>query len=694
MKIKGKLLLIVGLIVFISFSISISTISGKSTKNAKEMAFENAKEMANRYGLDVKAEIEESMKAANVLANSFAAMKESNMANRTLANNIMKKVLVKNNNFVGITTCWEPNAFDGKDEKFMNEIGHDATGRYSLYWTREGNNLIVESVSDCDSGDYYTIPKSTKEAVILDPYLYTVSGQEVLLGTVSAPIICNEAFVGVVTVDFSLDHLQQKISDINPYETGYCRLLSNNGTYVSSIKSEKVGTNICDYGERTAEKKAIREGQEYEFINTNDSITGENMYKIYIPVNIGKTKTPWSFEVNVPINKILEPANKIKIFSILIAIITLIFLMLVMFFITNSIVKPITKTTMMLKDIAEGEGDLTKRLKVYSKDEIGILAQEFNKFIEKLHDIIKNVRANTCITAEQATSIALATEETTTSVNEVARAIEGLASGATDQAKEANQSSEKILQFGNEITAIAQTTDLIKEVAGGVQRVGKEGLEDIHDLSVKYNQTHEITQLVNGNVESLAEKSTSINQITNAIKSVADQTNLLALNAAIEAARAGEAGKGFAVVAEEIRKLAEQTTSSTKEIEEIINDIQKEISITKGNVEDSYSISEESKVSFERTVHAFNRIVTAVEKTATEIEHLIDRINHVNQEKEGVVRNIEGIAAIAQESAASTEEVAASVEEQSATIEDMAQAAEKLKHIAGELEVEVNKFKI
>lgn len=388
-----------------------------------------------------------------------------------------------------------------------------------------------------------------------------------------------------------------------------------------------------------------------------------------------------------------EYSNATRILIIIIFVSILLSIILGIF-ISKAIIKPIKQTTVMLKDIAEGDGDLTKRLKIYSKDEIGILAGEFNNFIEKLHGIIKHVKGTAETTSEHANSIAVATEETAASVGEVSKAIEELASGASDQAKEATQSSQKIIHFGDEIASIATATDVIKEFTDDVQKVGNEGLNDINELSVKFNESNEITTLVSGNVESLADKSTSINQITNAIKAVADQTNLLALNAAIEAARAGEAGRGFAVVAEEIRKLAEQTTGSTKEIEEIITDIQKEISMTKGNMEKSNSISQESKKSFEKTFNAFNKIVDAVGDVIEEIDKLTGSISKLDNEKQGVIGNIEGIASIAEESAASTEEVSASVEEQSATIEDMARAAEELKQIANELNLAMGKFKL
>ncbi|MCY6484876.1 methyl-accepting chemotaxis protein [Clostridium aestuarii] len=362
--------------------------------------------------------------------------------------------------------------------------------------------------------------------------------------------------------------------------------------------------------------------------------------------------------------------------------------------ITKSIVYPINQTSTMLKDIAEGEGDLTKRLEILSNDEVGGLACQFNNFIEKLYDIIANVKESANITTENAKSIAKATEETNASINDVAKTIEELASSATDQAQEANNSSEKIVKFGNEITTVTQAANLIKAFTGDVQKVGKEGLDDINDLSIKFNQNNEITQLLNDSVESLDTKSTSVNIITNAIKTVADQTNLLALNAAIEAARAGDAGKGFAVVAEEIRKLAEQTTDSTQEIETIINDIQKEISNTKNNVEQNNSIFEESTRSFKKTASAFDKIVMKLEKVVKEIDKLSNSINNVDTEKQLIISNMESIATIAQSSAAATEEVSAAVEEQAVTIANMAETAADLRNIADKLELEMNKFKL
>lgn len=386
--------------------------------------------------------------------------------------------------------------------------------------------------------------------------------------------------------------------------------------------------------------------------------------------------------------------NTIYLIVMVGTLIAIIFALTISLIISRNIVYTIKKTLAMLKDIAEGDGDLTKRLNVVSNDEIGQLAHQFNMFIEKLHNLIKHIKEDTNIAADNAKCIAVAIEETTISINDVAKTIEELADNATNQATEAHESSQKVVQFGEEIATVTSAANLIKTVTNDVQKAGEKGLDNLNDLSAKFNYSNEITQLVSDNVESLAVKSTSINTITNAIKAVADQTNLLALNAAIEAARAGEVGRGFAVVAEEIRKLAEQTTHSTQEIEAIINDIQQKISSTKTNVEKNSSIFKESKDSFEKTANTFNKIVKEVEKVATEIDTLTNSIDNVDTNKQDIIKNIEDIATIAQSSAAATQEVSATVEEQSVTIENIAQKTENLKVIANKLELEMDKFKL
>ncbi len=390
-------------------------------------------------------------------------------------------------------------------------------------------------------------------------------------------------------------------------------------------------------------------------------------------------------------NEILTDIRNITIFATVIA---LIILTSVLFFVVNRQIKRLEKLNEALALISEGEGDLTKQINIESNDEIGELSRYFNKFLEKLRNIIENITQNADITAENANTLAVAAKETTSSISEVSKAVEELATGASEQASEASKSSEKLILFGSEINLMNQAVQNAKKHSDHMNQLSQEGLKTFNYLSDKFSQNTEINQQVTNNVEQLAEKSTSINQIVNAIQSVADQTNLLALNAAIEAARAGESGRGFAVVADEIRKLAEQTAVSTKEIETIINEIQKEISTTKNNMDHANALGSESQAAVKETIEGFNQIMQAIEETIAEIDDLIQSVQKVDSEKDVVIENIQGIAAIAQQSAASTEEVSASVEEQTATIETMAQTVEELKKIANLLKNEVNKFKI
>lgn len=206
--------------------------------------------------------------------------------------------------------------------------------------------------------------------------------------------------------------------------------------------------------------------------------------------------------------------------------------------------------------------------------------------------------------------------------------------------------------------------------------------------------TEELQIRTTENVESLAEKSKSIDGITKIINDIADQTNLLALNASIEAARAGEAGRGFSVVADEIRALAEQTANATSDIVQIISEIQNEIKTTKVNMDSIRSSTKECVDSMDETKNAFVGINKEINEVGERIENLDYTLAQLNDNKSIVVSNFSGISAATEEISASTTEISSRADEQSKGMNKIAESMEELLQVIIKLENIVSKFKI
>jgi methyl-accepting chemotaxis protein len=325
--------------------------------------------------------------------------------------------------------------------------------------------------------------------------------------------------------------------------------------------------------------------------------------------------------------------------------------------IANSITKPVNKVVEMIKDIAQGEGDLTKRLEIASKDEVGELASWFNTFIDKLHDIISQVAANT--------------EQLASAANEISSSAEQLSAGAKEQTNQSSQVSAAIEEMTATIVESSKNTNEAAEKAKGAALKSQEGSRLAEDTSRGMDEIVNSTSITAKNVEGLAEKATAIGEIIKVIDDIADQTNLLALNAAIEAARAGEQGRGFAVVADEVRKLAERTTKATKEVAETIKGIQADVNGANTQMTDAQKYVLSGKELVEKTNASLTEIFGAVETVQEMMRQLATASEEQSAAAEQISKSIENVNRITKESAAGTEQAATASEQLNRQAEEL-----------------------
>lgn len=329
LKLRTKILASMGLLAILSLSAVIFILSIKSVDMAKTLSYQIAGETASKNGNYVRAELEAAMDTDRTLSYTFQEMKLSQEVNRETMNKILINVLKDNPQFVATWTLWEPNALDGRDAEYVNKPGSDSTGRFIPYWSKHNGAVHLEPLVNYETqgaGDYYLIPKESKRETIIEPYAYPIAGKDVLVTSVVVPLIVNGNFVGVVGINIALDTIQKVVSEINPSEAGYASLISNQGEYVAHNDFLQIGKAIED----SQVKEAIKLGKSY-------TRTNKGVYEIYVPINIGRTTTPWSMAVGVPVDEILVKANSIRNFAIIIGIVALLIIGLVIFLAASSI---------------------------------------------------------------------------------------------------------------------------------------------------------------------------------------------------------------------------------------------------------------------------------------------------------------------------------------------------------------------
>jgi methyl-accepting chemotaxis protein len=588
-------------------------------------------------------------RVARSLANVFGDFEDDPAERRRdMYDSMMQSVAKSEPSIFQVYAVWKPNAVDGLDSRYIGRPGSTETGPYaSAFRMDHGQANITVTTDVADAMAYLTGPNATKDRYE-HPVPRNIDGKDTWYFRIMVPIINrrNNEVVGGVGCLCVIDAIQPTIENTIKVreEISAMVIYSSNGFIIAHYTPERIGKMMRDvdvvYGKYMDEAvKAVQNGEEWAGSSYSPALKSDVEITIQ-PFPLGNSGKSWSVMVASTRSYILREVNEMTIFTIIIAAITIVIAAVIVYLVLHSTTQPIVKVAETLKDISEGEGDLTRSIPVTSKDEVGDLALYFNKTLEKIKNLVLTIKKEATNLNNIGNTLASNMTETAAAINQITANIQSIKGRVINQSAsvtETNATMEQVVANINKLNGhvenqgrnVSQASSAIEQMVANITSVTNtlvSNTTNVNNLKEASEVGKTGLQEVAADIQEIARESEGLMEINSVMENIASQTNLLSMNAAIEAAHAGEAGKGFAVVADEIRKLAESSSEQSKTIGNVLKKIKTSMDkITK---------------STEVVLARFEAIDTGVKTVADQEENIRNAMEEQGQGSKQVLQSV------------------------------------------------------